>query len=368
MGAFPYTLERRTMNDEQRWAAVRNRDARCDGKFLYGVLTTGVFCRPSCPSRTPLRRNVRFYDTADGAVRDGLRPCLRCRPLAAEGDDPDAARIHAVARHIEAHADENLTLGEGAERTRLSPFHFQRKFKALVGVTPKQYLDACRMNRLKGALRAGEPVTGAIYGAGFGSSSRVYERVDTRLGMTPSQYRRGGAGVAISYAVAETPLGLTMMAATDRGLCFVQFGGSEAELAAQLEREYPGAMIAPMHAAARAPFEQWMAALAAHLEGTRPRLDLPLDVRGTAFQMKVWRFLQRIPYGEVRSYAEVAEGIGAPKAVRAVASACAANRIAVAIPCHRVIRGDGGLGGYRWGLARKRALIDAERSGRARAR
>ncbi|HSD40513.1 MAG TPA: bifunctional DNA-binding transcriptional regulator/O6-methylguanine-DNA methyltransferase Ada [Burkholderiales bacterium] len=354
------------MNDEQRWEAVRNRDARCDGQFLYGVLTTGVFCRPSCPSRRPLRKNVRFYATAEEARRDGLRPCLRCRPLAAPGDDPHAARIHAVARYIEAHADETHPLGALAARARLSPFHFQRSFKAVVGVSPKQYLDACRMKRLKTGLRAGERVTGAIYDAGFGSASRVYERADSRLGMTPRQYREGGAGVAISYAVAETPLGLTMMAATDRGLCFVQFGASERELLAQLEREYPRATIAPMDAAARVPFAQWMAALAAHLEGTRPRLDLPLDVRGTAFQMKVWSFLQRIPYGEVRSYAEVAKGIGAPKAVRAVASACAANRIAVAIPCHRVIRGDGGLGGYRWGLARKRALIDAERSGRAR--
>jgi AraC family transcriptional regulator of adaptative response/methylated-DNA-[protein]-cysteine methyltransferase len=356
------------MTDEHRWAAVRNRDARCDGKFLYGVLTTGVFCRPSCPSRIPLRENVRFYATAEAAARDGLRPCLRCRPLAAAGHDPQAARIHAVARHIEAHADEPLTLGALAERARLSPFHFQRRFKALVGVTPKQYLDACRMKRLKGALRRGGAVTGAIYDSGFGSASRVYERVDSGLGMTPKQYREGGAGVAISCALAETPLGLTMMAATDRGLCFVQFGESESELASRLAQEYPGATVTPMPDAARAPFDQWMAALAAHLECTRPRLDLPLDVQGTAFQMKVWSFLQRIPYGEVRSYAEVAAGIGAPKAVRAVASACAANRIAVAIPCHRVIRGDGGLGGYRWGLGRKRALIDAERAGRARAR
>jgi AraC family transcriptional regulator of adaptative response/methylated-DNA-[protein]-cysteine methyltransferase len=356
------------MNDDQRWAAVRSRDPRCDGKFLYGVLTTGVFCRPSCPSRRPLRRNVRFYATPEDAVRDGLRPCLRCRPLAAVGEDPHAARIHAVARFIEAHADERLTLGALAARARLSPFHFQRRFKAVVGITPKQYLDACRMNRLKTGLRTGSRVTGAIYDAGFGSASRVYERVETRLGMTPRQYREGGKGVAISYAAARTPLGLAMMAATDRGLCSVQFGATEAELLGQLEREYPGAALAPMDEAARAPFAQWMAALAAHLEGTRPRLDLPLDVRGTAFQTKVWSFLQRIPYGEVRSYAEVAEGIGAPKAVRAVASACAANRIAVAIPCHRVIRGDGGLGGYRWGLARKRALIDAERAARARAR
>lgn len=356
------------MNDEQRWEAVRNRDTRRDGRFFYGVLTTGVFCRPSCPSRTPLRKNVRFYATADAAVRDGLRPCLRCRPLAAAGDDPRAARIHSVARHIEAHADENLTLGALAARARLSPFHFQRRFKSVVGVTPKQYLDACRMRRLKVGLRTGGPVTGAIYDAGFGSASRVYERVDTRLGMTPKQYRAGGAGVAISFAVAETPLGLTMMAATDRGLCFVQFGASEPELRENLEHEYPDATISRMNDAARAPFAQWMAALAAHLEGTRPQLDLPLDVRGTAFQMRVWSFLQRIPYGEVRSYAEVAEAIGAPKAVRAVGSACAANRLAVAIPCHRVIRGDGGLGGYRWGLERKRALIDAERSGRGRAR
>jgi len=331
------------------------------------VLTTGVFCRPSCPSRRPLRANVRFYAAPAEAARDGLRPCLRCRPMADANEAPDAARILAVARHIEAHADENPGLDALAARAHLSPFHFQRRFKAIVGITPKQYLDACRMRRLKARLRSGDSVTGAIYDAGYGSASRVYERADAGLGITPGQYREGGGGTAISYAVAPTPLGLTLMAATDRGLCSVQFGETEAQLRAALAGEFPRATIAPMAPASAEPFAAWMRSLAEHLSGSRPSIDLPLDLRGTAFQMKVWRFLQRIPYGEVRSYTEVANAIGAPSAVRAVGSACAANRIGVLVPCHRVLRGDGGLGGYRWGLERKRALIDAERAGRARA-
>ena len=352
------------MNNQDRfWQAIEQRDRSFDGTFFYGVLTTGVFCRPSCASRLPLRKNVRFYTTPLEAERDGLRPCKRCKPLATE--DAAAAHIREVCRQMEAHPDQPMDLAEIAARTGLSRFHAQRTFRAVTGITPKQYLEACRMKKLKRSLRESEDVAAAIYDAGFGSSSRVYERADTRLGMTPGEYRKGGAGTTITFATAESPVGLMMIGATDRGLCFLQFGESEVGLLEELRREYPSAAIQPIARPHPAEFTRWIEALNQHLRGSRPSLDLPLDIRATAFQMKVWSYLQTIPYGEVQSYSEVAAGIGKPSAVRAVARACATNRIAIAIPCHRVIRGTGELGGYRWGLARKRTLIDLERKARA---
>jgi AraC family transcriptional regulator, regulatory protein of adaptative response / methylated-DNA-[protein]-cysteine methyltransferase len=353
------------MNDDQCWDAVRARDARADGRFYYGVLSTGVYCRPSCPARLPLRSNVRFYTTPAAAEAAGLRPCKRCRPLELRADARVAAQMQALCRYIEAHAQQPLTLEALSARAHLSPFHLQRQFKAAIGVTPRQYLEACRLRTLRAGLRDGRAVTRAIHDAGFGSASRVYERVATRLGMTPKQYRGGGAGVAISYASAPTPLGLLMIGATDRGVCFVQFGDSAKRLRAMLEAEYPAARITPMDDARRGELDAWMHALTAFLHGGAPLPELPLDLRGTAFQMKVWSYLQKIPSGELQSYGEVAQGIGSPTAVRAVASACAANRVALLVPCHRVIRGDGSLGGYKWGLERKRTLIDHERSTRA---
>lgn len=354
--------------DEQRcWAAVTARDAGQDGRFWYGVLTTGVYCRPSCASRLPLRKNVRFYATTAQAEAAGLRPCKRCRPLDT-GADRNVAKMQALCRYIEAHAQEPLSLEALGRRVHLSPFHLQRQFKIAIGVTPKQYVEACRLRALRKGLRAGDAVTRAIHDAGYGSASRVYERVSTRLGMTPRQYRAGGAGVAISHASAQTSLGLLMIGATDRGLCFVQFGDSGQELLEMLRAEYPGAQLAPMNAERRSEFDAWMQVLGEYLQSGGAAPDLPLDLRGTAFQMKVWSYLQKIPTGEVKSYAEVAQAIGAPKAVRAVASACAANRVALLVPCHRVIRGDGGLGGYKWGLERKRTLIDRERAARAACR
>lgn len=356
------------LNVEQCWEAIAKRDRSCDGQFFYGVLTTGVYCRPSCPSRPALRANVRFYESAADAEREGLRPCLRCRPLAASGADPNAERIEEVCRYIEAHSDVSLTSDTLAKKARLSLYHFQRSFKAVVGVTPRQYLEAARLKNLKSGLRTSKDVTEAVYGAGFGSSSRVYERADTRLGMTPRQYRQGGRDVAITYVSLNSPVGLMMVGATDRGLCFVQFGETPEALLAQLHREYPAAAIEPMRLPYPPEFQKWTDALMAHLSGAQPHLDLPLDIRATAFQMRVWNYLQSIPYGEVQSYREVAEGIGQPGAARAVARACSSNSVAVVIPCHRVIRGNGDLGGYRWGLAVKRALIDRERAGRAAAR
>jgi AraC family transcriptional regulator of adaptative response/methylated-DNA-[protein]-cysteine methyltransferase len=347
-------------SDEEMWRAVLARDARGDGAFYYGVTTTGVFCRPSCASRPARRVNVRFFPTAEAALAAGFRACKRCKPLAPR--DPVAERIEAVAHFIEAHADEPLPLARLAARARLSAAHFQRRFKAHIGVSPKAYQDGARLARLKAGLKTGGAVLDAIVGAGFSSTSRVYGEAARNLGMTPTAYRAGGAGETIAYACRPSALGPLMMAATDRGVCFAQFGASEAALRHELAAEFPKATLAPSAMSASPELDAWMRAFEAHLGGRAPRPDLPLDLRGTAFQIKVWRFLLGIHEGEVLSYTEVAAGIGAPKAVRAAASACGANRIAVLVPCHRVLRGDGGLGGYRWGIDRKRALLDRERA------
>ena len=266
-----------------------------------------------------------------------------------------------LARYIEAHCDETLSLETLAELAHFSPSHLQRRFKAVIGISPKEYQDSCRMRKLKTALHGEESVSFSVYDAGFGSMSRVYGRLDTHLGMTPKQYRAKGAGLQISYVSAGTPLGEVMMGATDRGICFIQFGEDANQLLFQLAKEYPAAELVPMTAMHEEQFRLWMQALSEYLDGHRSSLDLPIDVRGTAFQMKVWKYLQTIPVGQVESYKEVAEGIGSPKAVRAVANACANNTIAIAIPCHRVIRGNGELAGYRWGVERKRTLLDLER-------
>jgi AraC family transcriptional regulator, regulatory protein of adaptative response / methylated-DNA-[protein]-cysteine methyltransferase len=344
------------LSETQCWNAVMARDRNFDGRFFFGVVTTGVYCRPSCPSRHPLRSNVRFFQAPAEAEQAGLRPCKRCRPLS----DP-AAAIADLCRYIERHCEERLDLATLAARAGLSRFHLQRTFKAAVGVTPKQYLEAHRVGKLKKELRHAKDVTSAVYEAGFGSSSRVYERADSRLGMTPKQYRQGGGGVTITYALLESPVGLAMMGATDRGICFVQFGDTKEQLLEALRREYPAAnwKLPPTPALpslqsgwtrfrrtwwADGPFWTFRST-------SRPPLSR------CAFGITSGRF----PPGKVQSYGEVAAGIGQPTAVRAVARACATNRVALLIPCHRVIRGTGELGGYRWGLERKQALLDRER-------
>lgn len=350
---------------DPRLAQLRARDMAADGRFVYAVTTTGVFCRPSCPARPPRLENIRIYDTTALAEAAGFRPCLRCRPLALEGRDPLMARVQALADYIRAHADEPLPLARLAEQAGISPFHLQRSFKAVLGVSPKEFHAAERLRGFKDRLRAGDSVLGATFETGYGSTSRVYEQVDGGLGMTPSAYRDGGAGEVIHYAVRKTMMGLLMMAATARGVCFVQFGESEPELVANLAAEFPRSDCRMAAVDAGGQLDAWIDALNDHLSRAAPRPDLPLDLRGTAFQIRVWRFLLSIPAGDVVSYGELAEKIGAPRAVRAAGTACGANRVAVLVPCHRVLRGDGSLGGYRWGLERKRALLDGERAVRA---
>ena len=346
--------------DPKRWEALLQRDASQDGKFWYGVVSTGVYCRPSCASRRPNPKNVRFFSSIQAAAASGLRACKRCRPE--EGSlAPKLSTLLELCRHIEAHAEQAHTLGALAARSGLSQFQVHRLFKAFLRLTPKEYIAQVRLRALKQRLRSAASVTDAIYDAGFESSSAVYGRMDAHLGMTPQHYRGGGAGVDISFAFGRSALGLVLIGATDRGVCYLQFGDSERELLEQLRDEFPKATITASEAAAGAEFSGWMTALNARIRGEKTRQPLPLDVQGTAFQKKVWDFLKTIPVGDVVSYGEAAKAIGEPRAVRALASACAGNRIGVLIPCHRVIRGNGELGGYRWGLPRKRALIDAER-------
>ena len=345
--------------DETRWQQVTTRDRAADGQFVYAVKTTGIYCRPSCPSRLAKRAHVRFFTTTAEAAEAGFRPCRRCHPAAAQ--EPAASLMQAMAHYIADHAGESLPLARLARQAGMAPTHFQRTFKAALGVSPREYQAAQRLARFKQALREGEGVLEAGLDAGFGSTSRVYEAADGSLGMTPSAYRAGGAGEVITHAVRETALGPLMMAATARGVCFVQFGTSAEALLEQLAAEFPQAALLRAALASAAPLDAWMEALAAHIEEAAPRPDLPLDLIGTAFQIRVWRFLMSVKPGDVVSYSELAAGAGKPRAIRAAASACAANRIAVLIPCHRALRADGSLGGYRWGLERKRALLDAER-------
>lgn len=347
-------------SDEERWAAVCARSKEADGAFVYSVRTTGVFCRPSCPSRRARRENVAFHGTAADAIALGFRSCLRCAPERALA--PHVESMRAIAAYIDEHADEALTLDALARRAALSRWHFQRAFTAALGVSPAQYHRAARHRRFASALREGSPVLDAALDAGYRSMSRAYAATDERIAMTPSRYRDGGRGERIDYAVRETALGALMMAATERGVCFAQFGEDESSLKKRLEEEFPEANIARSSAADSPELDRWMIALEAHLSGRERCPEPPLDLRGTAFQLRVWRFLTQLKEGETRTYTQLAEAIGAPSAVRAAASACAANRVAVLVPCHRVLRGDGSLADYRWGVERKRALLEAERT------
>ncbi|MBB2927080.1 AraC family transcriptional regulator of adaptative response/methylated-DNA-[protein]-cysteine methyltransferase [Paraburkholderia silvatlantica] len=340
-------------NDADRWQAVTSRDARADGAFFYAVRTTGVFCRPSCASRLPRRENIEFFANGDDARAAGYRECKRCRP----GGLPRELEIVRRARAtLDADPQERLTLAQLGEAVHLSPFHLQRLFKRALGVSPRQYQAARRGAVLRDALGEGADVTRASADAGFGSSSRLYHSVPGELGMTPSAYRRKGAGLTIYYGATPTPIGFVLIAATKKGICRIAFGDDAATLTAALTADFANAQCFEDKAAV-APFA---AQIDAYLHGRRERFDLPLDIAATAFQQRVWDALQRIPYGETRSYSQIAETLGAPRVVRAVASACASNPVALAIPCHRVVQKGGSLAGYRWGLERKAALLDGE--------
>jgi AraC family transcriptional regulator of adaptative response/methylated-DNA-[protein]-cysteine methyltransferase len=343
------------LNDDQRWDAIVARDDRHDGEFVFAVATTGIYCRPSCPARRPRRENVAFYPHPEQAEKAGFRACLRCRPRSFSGNRQSDS-VKAICRYIEQHLDEPITLDRLGKAFRRSPFHLQRRFKAAIGITPREYADACRMRLLKRNLQAGDNVTRAMYDAGYGSSSRLYEKTASQLGMTPDKYRRGAIAASIRYACADSPLGRMLIAATDRGVCAIQFAYSDGELIEGLKREFPFAVRKPDNNG----LQTWVVALLEKMSGRELNAALPLDIRATAFQRQVWSYLQSIPFGATRSYGQVAKAIGQPSASRAVARACATNPVAVAIPCHRVVRGDGNISGYRWGVERKKTLLEIE--------
>lgn len=340
-----------------RWKALASRDHAADGTFVYGVTSTRVYCRPSCPSRRPRADRVKFFDTTNEARQAGFRACKRCRPDTVGLVQPGVDAVRRVSAYLATHADETVTLAHLARVASMSPHHLQRRFKSIVGLSPREYQAAMRADRLRASLRGGRDVTSAIYEAGYGSPSRVYESAPTGKGMSPSNYRRHGAGMRIGYSIMPSPIGRVLVAATEHGVCAVKIGNTDVALVRDLKREYSAAEVL----ANAAPRAEWVKAIADHLRGDHDALDLPIDVKATAFQWKVWRALQQIPAGETRAYAEVARQVGRPKAVRAVASACARNPVCLVVPCHRVVPSSGGTGKYRWGAERKAALLEAEK-------
>jgi AraC family transcriptional regulator, regulatory protein of adaptative response / methylated-DNA-[protein]-cysteine methyltransferase len=356
------------------WRATETRDAAADGKFVYAVRSTGVYCKPSCASRKPLRPNVAFFALPAAAEENGFRACKRCRPQSIRPSDPRVATVARICREIEKRigaesealaaddaAQTPITLEALSATERLSPDQLERSFKSVMGISPRQYADAHRMRHLKHRLKKGDDVTTALYDAGFGSSSRLYERAPSHLGMTPATYRQGGSGMDIQYAIADSPLGRLLVAATDKGISALYLGERDAALKSALEKEYPRAALAEN----KNGMKKWVGSILEHLRGREPHLDLPTDVQATAFQRRVWEELRRIPYGSTRTYSQVAKAIGKPRAIRAVARACATNPVSIVVPCHRVVRSDGNLAGYRWGVDRKQALLKHESSARA---
>lgn len=340
----------------QRLAAVASRDARMDGTFVYAVRSTGIYCRPSCPSRRPHPKQVLLFAVPEAAEHAGFRPCQRCHPDRGPRS-PQSELVRRVCSEIMTDTNSRADLRRLTVVTGLSADHLQRTFRKAMGITPRQYADAVRVAHLKSDLRKGTDVTTALYEAGYGSTSRLYERSDAQLGMTPDTYRRGGRGMKISYTIADCLLGRVLVATTDRGISAVSLGDNDSRLAAELRKEYPNAEIR------RSPSEhsRWLRAIIRGLAGLPPQIDLPTDVMATAFQRRVWEALRSIPSGTTSTYSEVARSLGQPRATRAVARACATNPTAIVVPCHRVIRSDGSLGGYRWGLQRKKLLLEDER-------
>jgi AraC family transcriptional regulator of adaptative response/methylated-DNA-[protein]-cysteine methyltransferase len=347
-----------SISDDQRWDAVLSRNRSLEGSFVYAVRSTGIYCRVGCPSRRPRRPQVEFYPLPAAAEQAGYRACRRCHPREAVRRDPTIALVERACRLLEKSPGERVTLAGLGRTLRVSPPHLQRAFARVTGVSPRAYADALRARRLRTALRSGETVSRALYDAGYGSPSRVYENRASGMGMTPATYRRGGAGMRIAWTIDASPLGRVLVAATPRGLCFVSLGDSDAELEDRLAREFPRALRSRDDAALAAQVR----AVLSRIDGRVPRAELPLDVRATAFQRAVWDELRQVPVGSTVSYADLARRIGRPSAVRAVARAVASNPLAVVVPCHRVVHQNGETGGYRWGVERKQKLLDIESS------
>jgi AraC family transcriptional regulator, regulatory protein of adaptative response / methylated-DNA-[protein]-cysteine methyltransferase len=350
-------------HNAQRWQAILARDSSMDSAFVYAVRSTGIYCRPSCPSRRPHREQVAFFGQPSLAEKAGFRACLRCNP-ASNGDgapNKDTRALAQLCREIEKQIGEGperpLKLADLSERAGISSHRVHRLFRKMIGITPRQFADALRLRRLKGRLQRGDSVTTALYDAGYGSASRLYEYANAQLGMTPATYRHGGRGMEIVYTIEECPQGKVLVAATDRGVSAVYLGDQDRPLERALREEYPKANIRK----GSGVLGPWVRAIMKHLRGSEKHLDLPLDVEATAFQRRVWQELQKIPYGTTKTYTQVAKALGQPTAARAVARACATNPVSIVVPCHRVVRQGGQLAGYRWGLDRKRALIEQER-------
>ena len=359
MGVIQQVLsENSDFRDERaRWAALASRNAEADGKFWYAVTTTGVYCRPSCGARPAKPENVRFYDTMEAAEADGFRPCKRCRPRERSDRERQKQIVVEACRAMEA-AETPLTLDQLAEAAGLSRYYFHRLFRSITGVTPSAYGRACRDQRLRAALPEAQSVTEAMYDAGYNSNGRFYANADRALGMAPSKRRAKGAGEQLRFAIAESSLGAVLVAASERGVCAITLGDDAGALVDAFQSEFENAALNP----GDAEFEGWVARAIAMIENPSGGCDLPLDIQGAAFQERVWAALREIPPGETATYSDIAQQIGAPKAARAVANACASNRLAVAIPCHRIVRSDGSISGYRWGVERKRELLRREKA------
>ena len=349
------------MNNPELWNAVLSRDRSRDGSFVFAVRSTGIYCRPSCPARRPGREQVSFFQIPEAAEQAGFRACRRCHPRRARANSPQVELVRRICHVIDEHEQEQaVTLEALSAETGVSTHHLHRTFKDVMGITPRQYAESKRLGRFKAKVKNGASVTEAMYDAGYGSSRSLYEKSSAHLGMTPATYGRGGRDMRIIYTTANCSLGRVLVAATERGVCSVALGDSDSALVEALFAEYPNASIDSRDTLISPSLNLWLGKILEHLDGRNSRIELPLDLQATSFQWQVWEKLRGIPFGKTRSYQEIANAIGKPKAVRAVARACASNHVALLIPCHRVIRQDKNLGGYRWGLGRKEKLLERE--------
>jgi AraC family transcriptional regulator, regulatory protein of adaptative response / methylated-DNA-[protein]-cysteine methyltransferase len=354
------TIMPNVLDNPELWNAIVSRDSSRDGSFVFAVRSTGIYCRPSCPARRPRREQVSFFQLPEAAEQAGFRACRRCHPRRAQASDPRIELVRQICHAIDEHDEEPQTLKTLSSETGVSAHHLQRTFKEVMGITPRQYAESRRLTQFKSNVKNGASVTDAMYAAGYGSSRGLYEQSSSRLGMTPATYGRGGRGMRIIYTTANCSLGRLLVAATERGVCSVALGDSDSELITALFAEYPNASIDSKDTTISPSLNLWLSQVLELIAGKSPHVDLPIDIQATAFQWQVWEELRRIPRGATRSYQEIAKAIGNPKAVRAVARACAGNHVALVIPCHRVIREDKSLGGYRWGMERKKKLLAQE--------